>query len=206
MTSHMVDTSLDFLHDECAQTSPKHICTETSRRHNHFQSRLWPHHFSERDSEFDPHDCIRTYTSLWRMESHLAKRWWWLERMWQMTWMRKSTATMVPRDMRLKKLQPVIDGQSPMRIKQDSLTFPVKRKLQEYYVLLNHPQTLRGDAVKYTVDMNMESASLICTYLRSRGQPKWSSKSSMGLNRPCQWRCWWQTATEWSSEAKSRRW
>ena len=70
-----------------------------------------------------------------------------------MTWMRKSTATMVPRDMRLKKLQLVIDEQSPMQIKPDeqspmqikpdSLIFLVKRKLQEYYVLLNHRQMLR---------------------------------------------------------------
>ena len=59
-----------------------------------------------------------------------------------MTWMRNSTATLVPRDMRLKKLQLVIDEQSPMRIKPDSLIFLVKRTLQEYYVLLNHPQML----------------------------------------------------------------
>ena len=85
---------------------------------------------------------IPTCTSFWRMESHLAKRWWWLERMRQTTWMRKSTATMVPRDMRLKKLQLVIDEQSPMRIKLDNLTFLVKRKLQEHCVLLNHPQML----------------------------------------------------------------
>ena len=45
--------------------------------------------------------------------------------------------------MRLKKLQLVIDEQSPMQIKPDSLIFLVKRKLQEYYVLLNHRQTLR---------------------------------------------------------------
>ena len=32
---------------------------------------------------------------------------------------------------RLKKIQVVIDEQSPMRIKPDSLTFLVKRKLQE---------------------------------------------------------------------------
>ena len=38
--------------DERAQTSPEHFCTETSWRHNHLQSRLWLHHFSERDSEF----------------------------------------------------------------------------------------------------------------------------------------------------------
>ena len=61
-----------------------------------------------------------------------------------MTWMKKSTTTMETREMRLEKLQLVIDEQSPMRIKPDSLTFLVKRKLQEYYVLLNHPQTLRG--------------------------------------------------------------
>ena len=48
------------------------------------------------------------------------------------------------RDMRLKKLQLVIDKQSLMRIKPDNLTFLVKRKLQEHYVLLSHPQTLRG--------------------------------------------------------------
>ena len=51
---------------------------------------------------------------------------------------------MEPRDVRLKKLQLVIDEQSPMRIKRDSLTFLVKRKLHEHYALLNHPQTLRG--------------------------------------------------------------
>ena len=45
-------------------------------------------------------------------------------------------------NMRLKKLQLVIDEQSPIPIKRDSLIFLVKRKLQEYYVLLNHPQTL----------------------------------------------------------------
>ena len=42
-----------------------------------------------------------------------------------------------------KKLQLVIDEQSPMRIKPDSLIFLVRRKLQERYVLLNHLQTLR---------------------------------------------------------------
>ena len=61
-----------------------------------------------------------------------------------MTWMRKSTAMMAPRDMRLKKLQLVTDEQSPMWIKLDSSTFRVKRKQQEHYVLLNRPQTLRG--------------------------------------------------------------
>ena len=61
-----------------------------------------------------------------------------------MTWMRKSAATMVPRDMMLKKLQLVIDEQSPMRIKPDSLTFLVKRKQQEHHVLLNLPRTLQG--------------------------------------------------------------
>ena len=60
-----------------------------------------------------------------------------------MTWMRKSTATMVPRDMRLEKLQLVIDEQSPMRIKPDSMTFLVKRNMQEYHVLLNHQQMPR---------------------------------------------------------------
>ena len=47
------------------------------------------------------------------------------------------------RDMTLKKLQLVIDEQSPMRLKPDNLIFLVRRKLQEHYVLLNHPQTLR---------------------------------------------------------------
>ena len=51
-----------------------------------------------------------------------------------MKWMKKSTATMAPRD---------IDEQSPMRIKRDSLISLVKRKLQEYDVLLNHRQMLR---------------------------------------------------------------
>ena len=45
--------------------------------------------------------------------------------------------------MRIEKLQLVIDEQSPMRIKPDSMIFLVKRKLQEYYVLLNHRQMLR---------------------------------------------------------------
>ena len=61
-----------------------------------------------------------------------------------MTWMKKSTATMETKEIRLKKLQLVIDEQSPMRIRPDSLTFLVKRKQKEHYVLLNRPQTLRG--------------------------------------------------------------
>ena len=44
---------------------------------------------------------------------------------------------MEPREMKLKKLR-----QSPMRIKPDNLIFLVKRKLQEYYVLLNRRQML----------------------------------------------------------------
>ena len=64
------------------------------------------------------------------------------ERVRQMTGMKKSTTTMETREMRLEKLQLVIDEQSPMRIKPDSLMFLVKRKLQEYYVLLNLPHTL----------------------------------------------------------------
>ena len=43
-------------------------------------------------------------------------------------WMRKSTATMVPREMRLKKLQLVIDEQSPMRMKSVSLIFSGEAK------------------------------------------------------------------------------
>ena len=42
--------------DERAQKSPEHLCTETSWRHNHV-------------------NLVPTYTSLWRMESRLAKRW-----------------------------------------------------------------------------------------------------------------------------------
>ena len=53
------------------------------------------------------------------------------------------SAMMEPREMRLKKLQLVIDEQSPMRIKPDSLKFLVKRELQEHYVLLNIRQLLR---------------------------------------------------------------
>ena len=45
--------------------------------------------------------------------------------------------------MRLEKLQLVIDEQSPMQIKPDSLIFLVKRKPQDLYVLLNRRQTLR---------------------------------------------------------------
>ena len=50
---------------------------------------------------------------------------------------------METREMRLEKHQLVIDEQSPMRIKPDSLIFLVKRKLQEYCVLFNHRQMLR---------------------------------------------------------------
>ena len=53
-----------------------------------------------------------------------------------------STTTMETREMRLEKLQLVIDEQSPMRIKPDSLTFLVKRKLRDHYVLLNRQQML----------------------------------------------------------------
>ena len=53
-----------------------------------------------------------------------------------MAWMRKSTSKMVSRDMKRKKLHLVTGEHSPMRIKRDSLTFLVKRKLREYYVLL----------------------------------------------------------------------
>ena len=42
-----------------------------------------------------------------------------------------------------QKLQLVIDEQSPIRIKPDSLIYLVKLKLQEYYVLLNLRQMLR---------------------------------------------------------------
>ena len=61
----------------------------------------------------------------------------------QMMWTKKSTTTMDTREMRLEKLQLVIEEQSPMRIKPDSLIFLVKRKLQDHYVLLNRRQMLR---------------------------------------------------------------
>ena len=87
-----------------------------------------------------------------------------------MTWMRNSTATMVPRDMRLKKLQLVIDEQSPMRIKPDSLIFPVKRKLQEYYVLLNHRQMLREwHTTRHT--FHSEIGCPVCVASRGRSSP-----------------------------------
>ena len=47
------------------------------------------------------------------------------------------------REAQVASAQLVIDEQSPMRIKPDSLIFLVKRKLQEYYVLLNRRQMLR---------------------------------------------------------------
>ena len=53
-----------------------------------------------------------------------------------MTWMKKSKTTMETREMRLEKHQLVIDEHSPMPINPDSLIFLVKRKLQEYCVLL----------------------------------------------------------------------
>ena len=56
----------------------------------------------------------------------------------------KSTATMVPRNMRLKKLQLVTGEQSPMRIKLDRLTFLVRREQREHCILPNRPQTLQG--------------------------------------------------------------
>ena len=61
-----------------------------------------------------------------------------------MTWMGKSTLVIVSRDMKHKKHQLVIDEQSPMRIKQESSTFLVRREQQEHCVLLNRPQTLQG--------------------------------------------------------------
>ena len=46
---------------------------------------------------------IPTCTSLWQMEFLLAMRWRWLERVRQMTWTKKSTTTMEPRDMRARE-------------------------------------------------------------------------------------------------------
>ena len=55
----------------------------------------------------------------------------------------EATIKMETREMRLEKLKLVIDEQSPMRIKSDSLIFQVKRKLQYHYVLLKRRQMLR---------------------------------------------------------------
>ena len=63
---------------------------------------------------------------------------------WQMMWMRKSTLVTVSRDKKLKKLQLVTCEQSPMRIKQDSLTFQARRGQQEHCERPNRPQTLQG--------------------------------------------------------------
>ena len=81
-------------------------------------------------------------TSFWRMEFLLAKRWWCLERVRQMTWTKKTTTMLGTREMRLEKLQLVIDEKSPMQIKPDSWIFLVRRKLQDHYVLLNRRQML----------------------------------------------------------------
>ena len=82
-----------------------------------------------------------------------------------MTWTKKSTTTMETRVMRLDKLQLVIDEQSPMRIKPDSLIFPVRRKLQEHYVLLNRRQMLRE---WHTTRHTFHSESPFCVASRGR--------------------------------------
>ena len=92
-----------------------------------------------------------------------------------MTWMRKSTATIVPKDMRLQKLQLVIDEQSPMRIRPDSLTFLVKRKLQEHYVLLNHPQALEDGTQRDTRSIQRLVPDLCC-----ESRTKFSAQTSCG--------------------------
>ena len=57
----------------------EHFCSETSWHDNHFQSRVWPQHFSKRDSEFSISRLSVLLARHWRMEFILEKRWWWLE-------------------------------------------------------------------------------------------------------------------------------
>ena len=56
---------------------------------------------------------------------------------------RKAMVMTVSRDMKHKKLQLVTGEQSPVRTKQDSLTFLVRREQQEHVFLLNRRQTLQ---------------------------------------------------------------
>ena len=74
-----------------------------------------------------------------------------------MTWTKKSTTTMETSEMRLGKLQLVVDEQSPMRIKPDSLIFLVKRKLQEHCVLLNRQQRDTCSIQRLVSDLCCES-------------------------------------------------
>ena len=88
----------------------------------------------------------------------------------QMTWMRKSTATMERRDTRLKKLQLVIDEQSPMRIKPDSLIFLVKAKTARS-LRTPEPPT---DAVRMahnTTHVPFRDLCPICVASRGRSSP-----------------------------------
>ena len=71
-------------------------------------------------------------------------------------------AMTAPRGTRLKKLQLATDEQSPTRIKLNSLTFLVKRELQEHYVLLNRPQTLRGwHTTRHTFHLEVGAHSVL---------------------------------------------
>ena len=56
VTTNWWQTCIDTDHlgrHERAETSPEHICTETSGSYDNFQPRLRSHHFQERDSELD---------------------------------------------------------------------------------------------------------------------------------------------------------
>ena len=91
-------TNLDPDHiwrDERAQTSPEYFgnwnivawqsSSITIMIASFFETRRWICYLTI---------VIRTCTSFWRMEFVLAKRWWWLERVRQMTWTKKFTTTM----------------------------------------------------------------------------------------------------------------
>ena len=104
--------------------------------------------FSKRDSDFGISRLsflLARHFDEWNSSLQSVGDGW---RVRQMTWMKKSTTTMETREMRLEKLQLVVDEQSPMRIKPDSLIFLVMRKLQDHYVLLNR-RDLTNDILRH---------------------------------------------------------
>ena len=86
-----------------------------------------------------------------------------------MTWLKKLTTTMETREMMLEKLQPVIDEQSPMRFKPDSLIFQVKRKLQDHFVLLSRRHA--GRAAHNATHVPFRDWCAICVASRGRSSP-----------------------------------
>ena len=87
-----------------------------------------------------------------------------------MTWMRKSTATMEPRDMRPQKLQLVIDEQSPMRIKPGQLDISGETKTAR---ILRTPEP-PTDAVRMAhnaTHVPFRDWCLICVASRGRCSP-----------------------------------